>query len=243
MKSTLKSLPVVGPALARVGKLRWKYHCWKVDPERNLHRILRGSKNLFIVQIGSCDGITGDPIFNLLQRNSSWKALLIEPVPHLFERLRINYRNRNNVQFDNVAIGDKTGTGTFYYVDPAAKQQIPDLPCWVDQLGSFERSHITRHLGDALEPFIVSTEIAILPLAAVLDRDHVTTIDVLHIDTEGYDWIILRQLDLNKFQPKVILFEHKHLKESDRLAAVAFLEGRYHLADLGGDYLCTRIEK
>jgi FkbM family methyltransferase len=243
MKVFLKSLPVVGPVFKWIGKIRWEYHCWKVDPERNLSRILGGRKNLFIVQIGSNDGTTGDPICNLLRRHPSWKALLVEPVPFLFERLRINYRGNNNVQFDNVAIAAEAGTSTFYFVDAAAKQQIPDLPCWFDQLGSFDRSHIARLLGDALKPFIVSIELATLPLSAVLDRNNVTTMDVLHIDTEGYDWIILRQLDLNVFQPKVILFEHKHLQDSEKREAVNFLERQYRISDLGGDYLCERLRR
>jgi FkbM family methyltransferase len=151
-----------------------RYQRWKVDPARNLNRILHGEKNIQIVQIGSNDGLTGDPIFLLLQRNPSWKALLVEPVPYLFERLRINYRGNGNVRFDNVAVADNAGTSAFYYVDATAKQHLPDLPSWYDQLGSFDRSNIIRHFEGALEPFIVSIEIATLPLTTVLDRNQVT---------------------------------------------------------------------
>jgi len=147
MKKFIKSLPIIGPLCIGIGKLRWKYHCWKVDPHRNLCRILRREKDLFVVQIGSNDGATGDPIFRLLQGNPKWEGLLIEPVPFLFERLKRNYRGNKNIHFDNVAITEKAGRADFFYIDPLAKERIPELPEWFDQLGSFNRSHITAFWG------------------------------------------------------------------------------------------------
>jgi FkbM family methyltransferase len=242
MKKFLKSLPFLGSHSSGIGKLRWRYRCWKVDPTRRLRCILEGREGLFVVQIGSNDGLTGDPIHSLLRENPSWNALLVEPVPFLFERLRQNYSHNKNVRFENVAVTHAAGTTTFHYVDPAAKQRIPDLPEWYDQLGSFDRGHIVRQLGAAMEPYIVSDEIPTLPLAAVLERNQVSKIDVLHIDTEGFDWEILKQLDLGRFQPAAILFEHKHLAEGDKRAAVAFLKDSYRISDLdvSGDYLCER---
>jgi FkbM family methyltransferase len=243
MKTFLKSLPLVGPAFKKLGELRWRYRCWKVDPARNLGKILRGCDDLFVVQIGSNDGTTGDPICSLLRKNPSWKALLVEPVPFLFERLRDNYRYNGNVRFDNVAIAKNAGRSNFYYVAAVAKEHIPDLPVWFDQLGSFDRTHITRHFGSVLDPFIVSAAIDTLPLSSVLARNHVTKIDVLHIDAEGYDWIVLQQLEQAKFLPKVIMFEHKHLVDNDKRAAVEFLENNYQITDLGSDYLCTCTQR
>lgn len=208
---------------------------------RNLSRILKGCGDLFVVQIGSNDGATDDPIFKLLARNPSWHALLVEPVPFLFERLRANYRDNKNIKFENVAISDKVGKSAFYYVDQRAKQHIPDLPFWFDQLGSFDRNHISRHFGEVLEPFIQSIELTTIPLAEMLARNGVTTIDVLHIDTEGYDWKILQQLDLRMVKPKAILFEHKHLSAADKASAREFLGSGYSIRDLGNDLLCVRV--
>jgi FkbM family methyltransferase len=236
MKTFLKSLPLIGPALRRV------HHRWKGDPLWSallLWSTLQGRKNLYVVQIGSNDGITDDPIHSLLESNPSWKALLVEPVPFLFERLRKNYSNNPNIRFANVAISEQAGMATFYYVDPVAKDHIPQLPLWFDQLGSFDRRHIACHLG-ALERFTVSTEIPTLPLSTLLDRNNVSKIDLLHIDTEGHDWKILRQLDLTRFHPDVILFEHKHLSEDDKTKALAFLERDYRIIKLEFDFLCQR---
>jgi hypothetical protein len=43
-----------------------------------------------------------------------------------------------------------------------------ELPFWYDQLGSFEKRHILRHLDGALEPYIVSEAVLCVPLADVL---------------------------------------------------------------------------
>ena len=36
-------------------------------------------------------------------------------------------------------------------------------------------------------------------------------IDLLHLDTEGHDGAILAQVDLDRWSPGIIVYEHKHL--------------------------------
>jgi hypothetical protein len=43
------------------------------------------------------------------------------------------------------------------------------------------------------------------------------------IDTEGWDWRILRQFDLTILHPKLILYEHQHLSPQERDQAHQFL--------------------
>jgi FkbM family methyltransferase len=233
MKKFLKSVPLLGPVLTHV-------HNWNNDLARRLASILRDRQNLSVVQIGSNDGITGDPLHFLIRSNRSWKALLVEPVPFLFERLCQNYSALPNIKFANVAIADQAGMATFYYVDSLAKTYIPNLPCLFDQVGSFDPSHIARHFGDMLDNFIVRAKISTLPLSTLLERNDVTEIHLLHIDTEGYDWVVLRQLDLRRFRPEVILFEHKHLSDDDKKKALAFLKNDYRITKFRYDFLCQR---
>jgi hypothetical protein len=47
---------------------------------------------------------------------------------------------------------------------------------------------------------------------------------------------------LDKFQPRVILFEHKHLSDEDRRASGEFLGSRYVLHDLGEDIFAVKRE-
>jgi FkbM family methyltransferase len=237
-KEFLKSIPFVRPT---VRTARRRYNEWKADPVRRIQNVLSRMKNVFVVQIGSNDGKTHDPIHALLLRNPSWAALFVEPVPFLFERLRQNYADNSRFRFENVAIGDRVGVRPFYYVDDSAREQISELPWWFDQVGSFDRDHITRHFGSALDRFIVTARVRTLPLDVLLERNDIDKINLLNIDTEGYDWHVLRQLDLTKYSPNVILIEHRHLSTATKAEVRGFLRDRYRIVDLGHDYFCRKV--
>lgn len=189
-----------------------------------------------IVQIGSNDGETNDPLRKLLLSRRHWRALFVEPVPYLFDRLTRNYPRDPRFAFENVAITRDEGA-VFYWVDASAKQHVSNLPPWFDQLGSFDRGHITKHLDGILEPFIVSSPVRCMTLSQLLDHHAIRHIGILHIDTEGHDWQVLSQLDLNVHEPDVILFEHRHLSPIDKQSSLQFLAERYEIYDLGRDYL------
>jgi FkbM family methyltransferase len=197
-----------------------------------------GRSKVFLVQIGSNDGKTGDPFHQLLQKNSNWKALFVEPVPYLFERLKSNYADQARFSFANVAINEGNRL-TFYWLDPAAKDNFDDLPFWYDQLGSFDKQHIINELGDRVESYIFSKELEGIRLPDLLSQNQVDKIDILHIDTEGYDWKILSQLDLKTFQPKFILYECNHLSKKELADSYTFLKDQYELFDVGIDVLAV----
>ena len=190
-----------------------------------------------LVQIGSNDGKTGDPLHALLQKNKKWKALLVEPVPYAFERLKTNYSDRSRFICENVAINQGEALD-FYWVDSIAKKHLQDLPYWFDQLGSFDKEHILKHFDGQLAPFIVSQKLQGIKLVNLLNKHQIDRIDILHIDTEGYDWEILSQLDLNKHCPQFIMYEYKHLNQMDLQKSIQFLKD-YQIFNIGIDLLAV----
>ena len=48
-------------------------------------------------------------------------------------------------------------------------------------------------------------------------------IDLLHVDTEGYDLELLRLYDFGRFAPAIVRFEHVHLTRAEWDEAVALL--------------------
>ncbi len=210
----------------------------KQYPAYWMNEVLK-NESAFLVQIGSNDGKTGDPFFPLLEQNPSWKALFVEPVSYSFEQLKSNYgNNTSRFIFEQVAINEGKNM-PFYWVDESAKEKLKDLPYWFNQLGSFDKEHILKHFDGALEPFIRSTELEGISLKTLLNRNDVQHISVLHIDTEGYDWNILSQLDLEQFQPKFIMYEFHHLSEDDKEASFKFLEKDYQLFRMDIDVLAV----
>ncbi|MCM8569211.1 FkbM family methyltransferase [Gramella jeungdoensis] len=193
-----------------------------------------------IVQIGSNDGVTGDPLHNIILQKSNWRILFVEPVPYLFKKLMSNYPKSDRFLFENVAINEGKKQ-RFYYVTKEANKNL-SLPVWYDQLGSFKKSHILKHLDGILEPYIKELEVEGAKLEILLKKHKVRNLDFLHIDTEGYDWKILSQLDLDIFRPRLILFEFKHLSKKDRQNAVSFLDKDFNIYVFEFDYLCIRKE-
>ena len=207
------------------------------EPAYWVPRILK-DKKVQIVQIGSNDGVTGDPIYGMLQKRREWKALFVEPVPYLFERLRVNYGEEERFKFENSVINDGK-TMTFYWVSEKAKESIPGLPRWYDQLGGFDREHIINHKKE-LEPFIEESQLSGITLEALFEKHSIVGVDMLHIDTEGADFLILSQLDLGKHSPQIIMYEHIHLSVEEKQESIAFLNDRYVLYTLHADILAVR---
>jgi hypothetical protein len=58
---------------------------------------------------------------------------------------------------------------------------------------------------------------------SVLDRHRVSHIDLFHVDAESYDYQVIRQIDFERFRPRLILYEHCALKAGDLHAARALL--------------------
>lgn len=212
-----------------------------------LARALQNCDSVFFVQIGSNDGLQGDPIHSLAASNPGWRGLLVEPVPYLFQRLQANYEHIDprgeRFVFECMAIAEKKGSKTFYYVSEQARIELGnELPFWFDQLGSFDRGHIQRHLDGRLEPYIIEEQLPCAPLPDVLAHNHIKHIDLLHIDTEGYDLQVLRQFDLARFRPRVILCEHIHLNPDERKEMIERLRQHgYEVETLGFDYLARLV--
>ena len=59
--------------------------------------------------------------------------------------------------------------------------------------------------------------------ANLLARHKVTAIDLLQIDAEGFDFEVIKMLDLRAMKPAIIHYEHFHLSPADRRAANEYL--------------------
>jgi FkbM family methyltransferase len=213
---------------------------------RNLKKKLRllESKSVFI-SIGTNDGFSNDPFVEWVL-NSDCRAAFIEPVPEVFSKLRKNYEDVlpscTRLTFHNIAMSEATEKTSFFAVSSNAKTELGDLaPYWVDQLGSVDRDHILKHLDGILEPYIYEFEIETTTLNDFLKSNDFSGLDVLHIDTEGCDYRIFSTLNLDLFQPKIILIEHKHLNADEliRLQATLVAHG-YEIQKFRSDLLATK---
>ncbi len=241
LKAAIKSAPLLhGVLLPYVDLLRRSRNALQ---RREINRFRKHCLSLstlqeaVFVKVGANDGVTGDPCSDILLSHPAWKGLLIEPVPYCFERLKENFGDAKRFSLEQVAIGKAAGKAPFYFVDQNALKSLPDLPFFFDQLGSFDRNHILKHLDSTLEPFIIERDVEVCTLSDVLRRNGIRDLHLLHIDAEGYDYEILKTLDFAVYAPTLILIEHKHLSDVDRGELRRMLcENGYSVRDCGADY-------
>lgn len=208
---------------------------------KRLQFALRHCAEPVVVEVGANDGKTGDPLHHLIRSNRRSKALLIEPIPHLFERLQNTYSGSPHCVLANVAIASAPGTMPIYYIDPGARELFLDLPPYFEELASFDIGKITSVLGDRGASLLRERIVRTLPLRALLAENSITKVDLLQIDTEGYDYEVLKTFPFDSSLPVLVCFEHCHLSESDRAAAVSLMISHgYSVEKWGKDFVCVR---
>lgn len=196
---------------AGVASLRWfvdkfGYRLLPVEAQNYfeplLYRRLAKSPNFFFVQIGANDGVFGDPIWEFVTRHQL-AGLVVEPLKDVFEQLAANYRPYPRVTAVNTAIHATLRSAEMYRVDPS---KLEGLDVWARGIGSFKGQH---HVDAGIPAAAMRKEVvSCVTLEELLQGHHVGEIDLLQIDTEGYDAEILRMIDFNRRRPAIIRFEH-----------------------------------
>jgi FkbM family methyltransferase len=194
----------------------------------------------FFVQIGAHDGKTDDHVRSFIL-DSRWRGIFVEPVPHIFSRLTKNYEAvSDRFVFENVAIADQNETRIFYTVAGGGSDH---LPSWYDQLGSFRKEVVLSH-----KPFIpdicnrlVELRVPCLTFQSLVDRNGVSNIDLVLIDTEGYDLKILATIDFNRFKPDLVIYERKHLsREEEAISIRLLLKEGYSICSSGSNNIAAK---
>ncbi len=65
--------------------------------------------------------------------------------------------------------------------------------------------------------------VTLATLRSLLDKHKILKYDFLQIDTEGFDYEVLKLAHIEANLPGLINYEHKHLKPGDRQAAWKYL--------------------
>ena len=133
---------------------------------------------------------------------------MIEPVPYLYKQLCNNYNKHPNVILLNIAISNYDGFLTLYI--PSESNDFSKFPIYASQLASTNKDHLKKH-----SPHLIVDEISVecKTLNSIIREYKINILHELYTDTEGHDYEILMDLDLNLLNshPKLIVFEHKHL--------------------------------
>ena len=179
-----------------------------------------------VLQIGAGDGRTGDYLHDFLT-NHDCRALLLEPVEHIFQQLQNTYRDFDEIHCQQLAVAETAGKRDLYRVG-----NLQGLEWWADQLASFNHSIVMSHANDIpdLEDRLEVESVECVTAAELIERFSLSGTQLLAIDTEGHDAILVREFLQEGLTPEVILFEHKHLSEECRSRTSEILTNAgYHI--------------
>jgi FkbM family methyltransferase len=178
------------------------------------------STPLTFLQVGAFDGVADDPV-NVHVRRRGWHGILVEPQPAAFERLVANYSHAPGLTFVNAAIAPEQGTRPLYVIRDEAGELVETL----GGIASFHRAHLERFMRTD-GPRYPGVQIGSLEVRCTTFEDvlsGVPQLDLLLIDTEGYDVELLELFDFDRFRPAIVRFEHAHLSRARWDEAVQLL--------------------
>lgn len=213
----------LGYRVQRIPKalIRRRESAYVVQLEDILYRKIASVDSFFFVQIGANDGETVDPIHGAISYFGC-RGILVEPQSKLVGRLKESYGDNDNVIVENVAISASDQLRQLHHVKP----EFEHLYQWSTGIASFDREHVRKHFGKNLprsqradiDSYLTSTAVECLTYGSLLEKHRVKHVNLLQIDTEGFDFEIIKSVIALGKLPDIISYEHRHLSPSDREA-------------------------
>ena len=185
-----------------------------------LQKVLAGGSpsDFLFLQIGANDGLTDDPIRHYVLKYG-FRGVLVEPQPVAFEALKRNYAGRSRLVFENAAIARSDGKVTLY------RFRAGTVPRWADCLSSFSREVLVANF-DRVRGEVEEIEVPAISFPTLLAKHRLSTVDLLQIDTEGFDFEVIKMIDFAVFRPRIINFEAGLLLWRVRQDAYEYLRQR-----------------
>ena len=161
----------------------------------------------FFVEAGANDGVNQSNTL-WLDRHRGWTGLLVEPIPELAERCRVN---RPRAIVENVALVP------FDFEGDRLTMRFGNLMSVVKG-GMRSTEEELAHIEEASRGGLVTYEVEVpaAPLGSLLRKHGVRDIDLLSLDVEGFELQALRGLDLEEHRPALMLIEARYREEIDR---------------------------
>jgi len=174
------------------------------------------------------------------------------------------------VAFENAALCDEVGTAEFEYVDPKANSAFLEEGEEKDEekeaqkkvtMGAASEEYLYKAMGvsargrltkkrtkvsktefyDFQDDAVVST-VRCITFEALMEKHKVIDFKILQVDAEGADLDVLKAVDLGKYKPEIVHFEHSGMAKNQRLEALTYLHSNGYICELStiADTACAR---
>lgn len=151
----------------------------------------------YFIEIGSCD-------FNTLNNfaNHGWEGCIIDPMSEYLNKLE----KKKGVHYVNAGMDHDDGERKIYFAPKSVVDHDRDFAGMSTFYTADERGYGSKHLTESK---VVKT----MSFKTLIEKYNIKKIDFLKIDTEGYDFEILKMFpwELTKLNPALIKVEHKYI--------------------------------
>jgi FkbM family methyltransferase len=183
-----------------------------------------------VVQLGANAGDDHVSDFITQYKEQINTALLVEPIEEIANQCREFYKNRgdDNVVVHTCAISNTDGQAELTYIPGQTR------------LSSLEPG---MHV-DFLNPATTTMTVDTLTLDSLFSKYKLNKVDVLFIDTEGYDENILSDYDFEKYQTGFIVWEWNHSQRTNIVQHFKLIQKlqshNYVLVKVGMNIIATK---
>jgi FkbM family methyltransferase len=206
------------------------------DFDRTFESNFPKSKEFRFIQIGGNDGISFDGLYQKIISREKKSGIILEPSPTYFKLLEANYKSFPSIKLLPFAIFEHRGKLELCELNEVG---LKNHPAWAAGIGSVDINHL-------LNLNVKPEEISKIEIEGITFKDLLemhpdfSSIDYLQIDTEGYDYQILKTIDFNSFNVKAIKFEFKNLPLLEQKHAISLLSENFQLYRDDLDMVCLK---
>lgn len=174
-------------------------------------------QDIFAINIGAMDGIMFDELHSYKMRYDI-KTLYVEPIPYLFEKLKNNITDHSNNIFENSAISDYDGKIDMLTINKEAIDSGRVHNCFYGMSAVYPPKNGLGSEGDkeTVNQFGEMVSVDCITFKTLMDKHKISTFDIIKIDTEGHDYKIFEQIDLEIYKPTVIRVEWINLSDDEK---------------------------
>lgn len=203
--------------------------------DKVLHKVGKEKgKDAMYINIGAMDGVTFDDSAGYVAMYQ-YKSLYVEPIPYMFERLKQNITDTRTI-FENSAISNYDGVIQMLTIDnePIDNQLIHS--CFYGMSAVYPPRNGLASDGDkeVVEKYGRFQMVPCITLTTLFAKHEIENIDIMSVDTEGHDWKVLQQLDLEKYRPSIIRAEYINLTESEKEELCMFFSKNKYIFEIEG---------
>jgi FkbM family methyltransferase len=162
-------------------------------------------KNGFFIEAGANDGVTYSNTL-YFEKYKKWTGILIEPIPELAEKCKLNRPGCIVEQAALVPSSFKESQIEMWYCNHMSVVKGA-MKSETEQMSHIEKGAEIQNVRT------YELKVPAKNLSAIIDKYSIRNIDFLSLDVEGFELSVLRGIDFDRHRPTFMLIEARYRSE------------------------------